>query len=216
MAYVPDEAIEAGKELSHAAFRLYACYCKYRNKETGECYPNQKTIGAHTDISRTYISEMKRELLKKGWIRVSDKGRIIPIKGFKMSDKPNFSPKAMSDKPNTMSDKPNSLPCSEPAQLTSPNNHTHTTPHARRGDGAQDRPVVCVSCFDFKTLQEYAEQLTDKGLGVKNPVGFAKSIHRSGEEDTRVQAWLDAGRTIKTRDEKQLEEWRERKRLENK
>ncbi|HKS27791.1 MAG TPA: hypothetical protein VJS44_08225 [Pyrinomonadaceae bacterium] len=88
MAYVPDEAIDSSHEITHAAFKLYASYCRHRNNKPehphfGLAWPDRDTVHDETGICTTYISTLKAELLEKGWIE-TQKSKIRPLKGFRL------------------------------------------------------------------------------------------------------------------------------------
>lgn len=79
---LPVQAILISSEVSGAAFKLYACYCAHR--EGFEANVKAEQIRAETGIGIAYISTLKFELLKAGWIGLSKqtaKG-IVPLKGF--------------------------------------------------------------------------------------------------------------------------------------
>lgn len=52
----------------------------------------------------------------------------------------------------------------------------------------QTQDVGVRSRYTLSECQKYAESLTDKGI--KNPAGLARSIHRSGESDDLIAAFL--------------------------
>lgn len=62
------------------------------------------------------------------------------------------------------------------------------TTHTQNGSTSP----VCVSKFPREVCEKYATYLRDTGQGIKNPVGWAKVICRSGEEDAQIEAWLAA------------------------
>src|SRR5215813_3746081 len=81
MAFIPDEAVYSSGEITHAAFKLYTCYCANRNKGSGTSWPSRDLIHRETGISRTYISSLKTELFKAGWIDITNDG-VKPLRGF--------------------------------------------------------------------------------------------------------------------------------------
>jgi hypothetical protein len=81
MAYVPDEAVFDSSQVSHAAFKLYVCYCAHRNKNNGQAWPDRDTVSVATKIDVNYISTLKKELEKAGWLAIEGK-RVRPLKGF--------------------------------------------------------------------------------------------------------------------------------------
>jgi hypothetical protein len=48
---------------------LYEQYCKHRNRDTGRCDPGLKLLARDLNRTYTHVSDMKRELIIKGWIR---------------------------------------------------------------------------------------------------------------------------------------------------
>jgi hypothetical protein len=66
--FVPGEAYRRQTEVAHAAFRLFFCYCKHRDWETGRCDPSNETIREDTGMGYSYISTAKTNLLDHGWI----------------------------------------------------------------------------------------------------------------------------------------------------
>jgi hypothetical protein len=154
MAQVPDEAIDRMCEVNDKAFKLYAYYCRRRNRDTGLCFPSLKITAQDTGINYTYCSEMRNQLAAKGWIEITEKGEIRPLLGFvKSSEIPNQS----SEIPNQSSEIPNSIfgnseffltpptppykeltPISNPNQLTPTNNPNQLTPVADSFAAAQE------------------------------------------------------------------------------
>jgi hypothetical protein len=64
-------------------------------------------------------------------------------------------------------------------------NNTHT-PRA-----SAPAVVVCAgSKFSLEDCRRYADHLHASGQGMKNSGGFAKTIHRTGDEDLQIATWL--------------------------
>jgi hypothetical protein len=82
MAYVPDEAVDAMHQISKSAFLIYVYLCRRRNHRTGVCFPSLRTIAEECGVEYSYASLMRAELIKKGWLDLSDDGELIPVKGF--------------------------------------------------------------------------------------------------------------------------------------
>ena len=73
-----------------------------------------------------------------------------------------------------------------------PNKETHKETHTNTGAAARARPVVGVgSRFGLQECRRYAEHLKASGQGITNPGGFATKIHRSGEADELIAAFLE-------------------------
>ncbi len=72
--------------------------------------------------------------------------------------------------------------------------HTNTkqTPqHNNKEEEDVKRNVVGVgSRFSLEECENYAQHLHETGRGINNPGGYATSIHRSGEADTRIEEFL--------------------------
>lgn len=82
MAYVPDEAVKCGREISLAARSLYQIYCAYRNRMSGICaLKNNTRIAEESGLSRTYVFKARNELLVKNWITIDELDNVSPVKG---------------------------------------------------------------------------------------------------------------------------------------
>lgn len=81
MARVPDEAIRRSEELTKGAWNLYVRYCSYRNRDTGRCDPGLELLAG--DLKRTprHVSDMKTELVRKGWVRRTGKNAVELLVG---------------------------------------------------------------------------------------------------------------------------------------
>lgn len=126
MALVPDEAVERMAEVSGAAFKVYAYYCRRRNHATGDCWPSLKTTARDTGLCYSYVSEIRKELVRVGWIRLEN-DRILLLCGFVVSENPKMNisenPKISSENPKPVSENPKRYI----KELTSPiNQQAHT------------------------------------------------------------------------------------------
>jgi len=74
-------------------------------------------------------------------------------------------------------------------QKTQGTNHTHKQT-GLRADGAPAVVVGGNSKFSSDDCRRYANYLHSTGQGVKNPGGFAQTIHKSGSEDELIALWL--------------------------
>lgn len=61
--------------------------------------------------------------------------------------------------------------------------HPHTPPQS-----------VCMSDFSLEQCKIYAWHLHDTGQGIEKPRGYAKTIHRSGEDDVEMRAFFNGER----------------------
>lgn len=66
---VPEEAWRRRHDLSSGEWELYEAYCSHRNRLTGRCDPSVKFLAQELECTPGHVSDMKRELLRKGWIR---------------------------------------------------------------------------------------------------------------------------------------------------
>ena len=67
--------------------------------------------------------------------------------------------------------------------------NTHTKAHASRGDEEGQKAAVRVcSRYSLEECRAFAESL--RAEGIQNPGGYATAIHRSGEADDRIEAFL--------------------------
>ena len=75
-----------------------------------------------------------------------------------------------------------------------------SVPYARRGqtfgqpEAAGQTSGRRKSRFSLAICREYAAHLHDTGQGITNPNGWGTTIHRSGNEDEAIEAWIEAGK----------------------
>src|SRR2546421_209119 len=86
MAYIPDEAITRRNELTSGAYALYTHLCVFRCRQKGNpnyglSFPSQQTLMKETGFSRTYLSGLISELVKKQWI-AKEGWKIRLLAGF--------------------------------------------------------------------------------------------------------------------------------------
>ena len=82
MAFVPDSAILNFHLLSPAEIKLYALYCKKRNKESGGWICPDARTAAELKLVRSAVYKARIRLEKKGWVKHFDNGFIVPLFGF--------------------------------------------------------------------------------------------------------------------------------------
>lgn len=82
-AAVPDEAFRRRAELSSGAFDLYELYCKHRNRATGRCDPSVGYLAAKLHRTYKHVSDLKCELVEKGWIERLGRRAVDLLVGFK-------------------------------------------------------------------------------------------------------------------------------------
>lgn len=71
---------------------VFTYYCVRRNEESGLAWPSLSTIAADLGMPKTYVCEMRRKLIEKGWIEIVSGDTVRPLMGFKKpdeSEKPN-------------------------------------------------------------------------------------------------------------------------------
>lgn len=82
-----------------------------------------------------------------------------------------------------------------------PNKETHKETHTNTGADAGVQNLVGVgSRFNLRECRRYAEHLKASGQGITNPGGYATKIHRSGEADELIAAFLAPVETAKAVD----------------
>ncbi|MDQ3649823.1 MAG: hypothetical protein M3458_05980, partial [Acidobacteriota bacterium] len=67
------------------------------------------------------------------------------------------------------------------------NTHTQNAEHAHSREGVC---VISKSKFSQKECRRWAEHLHRTGQGITNPGGYAKTIHRTGEDDPQIEQFL--------------------------
>jgi hypothetical protein len=82
MASIPDKAILHFCDLSPAEIKVYAFYCKSRNRQSGGWKCSDLYVATEMQMSRNRVSEARSGLEKKGWIKVEQDYFIRPIFGF--------------------------------------------------------------------------------------------------------------------------------------
>lgn len=179
VAQIPDEAVKSGKEVSFPARALYQVICAYRNSVSGECYlKDQKRMSAESGISYCHLSTIKRELLTKGWVKYSDSGLLIPIKGTFIKSKVRAGKeevKAAVDETFTIR---NSF--TEPKAEAGPLSHNESPSFiSSNGTGIADsKEFLFTSTFPPLEPEGMAETDAEKKLG-KEMIGVFKTEFRS-------------------------------------
>ena len=82
MASIPDIAILHFCDLSPAEIKVYAFYCKCRNKISGGWRCADQFVGDEMNLSRNRVTEARNGLLKKNWIAEGKNNFIQPLFGF--------------------------------------------------------------------------------------------------------------------------------------
>jgi hypothetical protein len=82
-AAVPEEVFRRRAELTSGAFDLYELYCKHRNRDTGRCDPSIGYLAAQLHLSYNHVSDLKCELVEKGWVERLGRRAVDLLVGFK-------------------------------------------------------------------------------------------------------------------------------------
>jgi hypothetical protein len=154
---VPETAILRGGEVSPAAFRLYCYYCARRNNESGGWRVKNREAAEALDLSRSRVSEARKELLGEGWIVDLGADFIMPLMGFEAVESSTESVE------NSNADVENSNESVENSTLLidkdravllltyHPRYYPHTHIHAARGPvclrDSHGGPVGCRRCL---------------------------------------------------------------------
>ena len=78
---VPDEAWRRRHELSSGEWGMYEAYCSHRNRATGRCDPSVQLLAAELKCTPGHASDMKRELVRKGWVRRCGRRAVLLLVG---------------------------------------------------------------------------------------------------------------------------------------
>jgi hypothetical protein len=79
---IPGEAWNRRHDLTDGEWKLYVLYCSYRNDKTGRCDPSLKTLAEEMKRTYTHVSDLKRELILKGWIRRLGRNDVELLVGY--------------------------------------------------------------------------------------------------------------------------------------
>jgi hypothetical protein len=74
-------------------------------------------------------------------------------------------------------------------------------------------PEKCRSKFPPDICERFAEHLKASGQGITNPAGYGKSIHKTGDDDARIEVWLQEPDTLPAAEQEdgpREEAWHER------
>lgn len=135
------------------------------------------------NIGATQVRQYLRELEKKGYIQrlgedIANKN--IEARGIKFRV---LLPRMPPARIRTGSEKGRGSN-SEPNKLNTQKENTQT----------QEEPAAVVrvgSKFTIEECRRYARYLQETGQGINNPGGYATTIHRTGEADAMIEAYLN-------------------------
>ena len=154
-----------------------------------------------SERSNVPLSSMKRAvsgLIQKGLIEKTGhtngygKDQGVEYRVFSLDSQPSV------DKQPNVGSQPNMAPI----KIKNTQIHTHTggsdeiqveTDRASRGVGVESK-------FSIEECRSYAEHLRSSGQGINNPGGYATTIHRTGEADAMIEAFLNPASSVATFD----------------
>ena len=166
-------------------FQLYRLSWGW-NKET--CFISNPRLSERSNVP---LSSMKRAvagLLQKGLIEKTGhtngygKDQGVEYRVSNMDSQPTQSNQPiLSSQPNMGSNKIKNL-----------KTHTHSDSTEPTKDDSQraSRGVGAGSKFSLEECRRFAEHLRATGEGITNPGGYATTIHRTGERDEQIEAYL--------------------------
>lgn len=99
MAYVPDEADDRSDEIGGQAYKLFVCYCKRANMQTGESFAESERIAKEKGWKVNHLYTYRKELATAGWINF-DGDKVKILFGF---PRPSKSNNRTCDSPKTVS-----------------------------------------------------------------------------------------------------------------
>jgi predicted transcriptional regulator len=207
--YIVDNEIidEHGKHIGPLGVAIYNVLVKHANKAGVSCFPSYQTIADLLGISRNTAMKGVDMLVERGLIgkeaRTNKSGAptsndytILCVE--KQSKQQKIGVVQNLDRGSANSALPlvqnldrgsaNSAPEQDPINKTQLN-HTQQQ-NSLRAVGAPDVVVCSNSKFSLEDCQRYAKHLHASGQGVTNPGGFARTIHKSGMEDSQIVSWL--------------------------
>jgi hypothetical protein len=162
------------------------------NKET--CFISNPRLSERSNVP---LSSMKRAvlgLLQKGLIEKTGhtngygKEQGVEYRVLNLDNQPNTS-----NQP-TLSSQPNMAPIN----IKNLNTHTHSEPDGTTEEETERAPrgVGVGSKFSIEECKRYAEHLRTTGQGITNPGGYATTIHRTGEADVLIEAFLNPASSV--------------------
>ena len=145
-----------------------------------------------SERSNVPLSSMKRAvsgLIQKGLIEKTGhtngygKDQGVEYRVFSLDSQPNTSKQSnMSSQPNMNTIK---------IKNTQINTHTGDSDEIQDETDRASRGAGVVSNFSIEECRRYAEHLRTSGQGINNPGGYATTIHRTGEADALIEAFLN-------------------------
>jgi hypothetical protein len=145
-----------------------------------------------SERSNVPLSSMKRAvagLIQKGLIE-----KTGHTNGYGKDQGVEYSVLSLDSQPNTnsqptMSSQPNMAPIK--IKNTQINTHTAGSDEIQEETDRASRVVGVGSKFSIDECRRYAEHLRASGQGINNPGGYATTIHRTGEADALIEAYLN-------------------------
>jgi hypothetical protein len=147
--------------------------------DSDECTISIPKLCARTNIKPATMRLHLKKLQQRGYIKRLDDvvgGRDFEARGIKFKV---LLPRMTLSKKKTPSE--NVTPSkSEPNKVNTQKENTQTQESVRVG-----------SKFSIEECRRYAEHLRSTGQGINNPGGYATTIHRTGEADALIEAFLN-------------------------
>jgi hypothetical protein len=175
--------------------RLYRLSHGWKSEE---CEVGMGSLAKYCVMSKSQVQRSIASLIDKGLIenlgeskrggREGNRYKVLPglpaIPGKSIVSQSIVSQEKSIFPQNT--DSSQTIPCENTIKNNNKeliNTHTNT-------DGVR----VC-SKFSFEECRRYAEHLQSTGQGINNPGGYATTIHRTGEADALIEAFLNPAST---------------------
>jgi hypothetical protein len=148
------------------------------SKET--CFISNPRLSERSNVP---LSSMKRAvagLLDKGLIE-----KTGHTNGYGKDQGVEYRVLTLDWQPNTSSQPTlSSQPRVDPIKVNTHKEHTQTQELPSAGVGVGSK-------FSIEECKRYAEHLRSTGQGINNPGGYATTIHRTGEADAMIEAYLN-------------------------
>ena len=207
MAFIPDQAIEQSHTITAAAFRLYSLLCRRRDHKRQVSNLKRRQAERLLFLKRSTIYKAFAELRDARWIVESEpnefcllKGDFIPVdKKFlpslrsKKTDDNSVSADEFSKKPDKKSAETdtalyNNNPASGSRNLNQPTHHNAgggvrsvSSENFSQNDAPKSR-------FTIEECLRYVEIRKQQGDEIRNPLGLATTLFRTGEHDSFINA----------------------------
>jgi hypothetical protein len=172
---------------------LNRLYRLSRGWKSGECMVGLGALAKQCVMSRTSVQKSIGILVEKGLIedlgedkkggKEGKRYRVLPG----MTIPPHTIPKGtiVKDEETILSDTTEVRGTIPPTTTNKDSNKDLINTHLNTADG-----VHVGSKFTIEECRRYAQHLQSTGQGIKNPGGYATTIHRTGEADMLIERFL--------------------------